>query len=162
MTYALGAADKLAEDGIEAEVIDLRTIRPMDIATVLESVKKTNRCVTVEEAWPQCSVGSEIAAQVMDPRLRLARRAGDPRQWPRRADALCRQPRKAGAAVGRRSRRGGQGRVLRQVARLIPRRPPGALMPTPILMPALSPTMETGTLAKWLKKEGDQVQAPAM
>jgi pyruvate dehydrogenase E1 component beta subunit len=51
-------ADKLAEDGIEAEVIDLRTIRPMDIATVIESVKKTNRCVTVEEAWPQCSVGS--------------------------------------------------------------------------------------------------------
>jgi pyruvate dehydrogenase E1 component beta subunit len=65
MTYALGAADKLAEDGIEAEVVDLRTIRPMDIATVVESVKKTNRCVTVEEAWPQCSVGSEIAAQVM-------------------------------------------------------------------------------------------------
>jgi pyruvate dehydrogenase E1 component beta subunit len=65
MTYALGAAEKLAEDGIEAEVVDLRTIRPMDIATVIESVKKTNRCVTVEEAWPQCSVGSEIAAQVM-------------------------------------------------------------------------------------------------
>jgi pyruvate dehydrogenase E1 component beta subunit len=65
MTYALGAADKLAEDGIEAEVVDLRTIRPMDIETVVASVKKTNRCVTVEEAWPQCSVGSEIAAQVM-------------------------------------------------------------------------------------------------
>jgi pyruvate dehydrogenase E1 component beta subunit len=65
MTYALAAADKLAGDGIEAEVIDLRTIRPMDITTVVESVKKTNRCVTVEEAWPQCSVGSEIAAQVM-------------------------------------------------------------------------------------------------
>jgi pyruvate dehydrogenase E1 component beta subunit len=65
MTYALGAADKLAAEGIEAEVIDLRTIRPMDIATIVESVKKTNRCVTVEEAWPQCSVSSEIAAQVM-------------------------------------------------------------------------------------------------
>ncbi len=65
MTYALGAADKLAAEGIEAEVIDLRTIRPMDIQTVVESVKKTNRCVTVEEAWPQCSVGSEIAAQLM-------------------------------------------------------------------------------------------------
>jgi pyruvate dehydrogenase E1 component beta subunit len=65
MTYALSAADKLAGEGIEAEVIDLRTIRPMDIATVVESVKKTNRCVTVEEAWPQCSVSSEIAAQVM-------------------------------------------------------------------------------------------------
>ena len=65
MTYALAAADKLAAEGIEAEIIDLRTIRPMDIATVVESVKKTNRCVTVEEAWPQCSVGSEIAAQLM-------------------------------------------------------------------------------------------------
>ncbi|MBK1866528.1 pyruvate dehydrogenase complex E1 component subunit beta [Taklimakanibacter albus] len=65
MTYALAAADKLAAEGIEAEVIDLRTIRPMDIATVVESVKKTNRCVTVEEAWPQCSVGTEIAAQLM-------------------------------------------------------------------------------------------------
>jgi pyruvate dehydrogenase E1 component beta subunit len=65
MAYALVAADKLAGEGIEAEVIDLRTIRPMDIATVVDSVKKTNRCVTVEEAWPQCSVGSEIAAQVM-------------------------------------------------------------------------------------------------
>jgi pyruvate dehydrogenase E1 component beta subunit len=65
MTYALGAADKLASEGIEAEVIDLRTIRPMDVATIVESVKKTNRCVTVEEAWPQCSVSSEIAAQVM-------------------------------------------------------------------------------------------------
>jgi pyruvate dehydrogenase E1 component beta subunit len=65
MTYALAAADRLAEDGIEAEIVDLRTLRPMDIATVIESVKKTNRCVTVEEAWPVCSVGSEIAAQIM-------------------------------------------------------------------------------------------------
>ena len=65
MTYALAAADKLAADGIEAEVIDLRTIRPMDLATVLESVKKTNRCVCVEEGYPQFSVTSEIAAQVM-------------------------------------------------------------------------------------------------
>jgi pyruvate dehydrogenase E1 component beta subunit len=65
MTYALGAADKLAQDGIEAEVVDLRTLRPMDIPTVVESVKKTNRCVTVEEGWPICSIGSEIAAQLM-------------------------------------------------------------------------------------------------
>jgi pyruvate dehydrogenase E1 component beta subunit len=65
MTYALGAAEKLAKDGIEAEVIDLRTIRPMDIATVIDSVKRTNRCVTVEEGWPQGSVGSEISAQLM-------------------------------------------------------------------------------------------------
>jgi pyruvate dehydrogenase E1 component beta subunit len=64
MVYALEAAELLAREGIEAEVIDLRSLRPLDIATVLESVKKTNRLVTVEESWPVCSVGSEICAQV--------------------------------------------------------------------------------------------------
>ena len=60
MTYALEAAEKLAEDGIEAEVIDLRTLRPMDTDTVLSSVMKTNRCVTVEAGWPQGSVGGYL------------------------------------------------------------------------------------------------------
>ncbi|MGY6533864.1 MAG: pyruvate dehydrogenase complex E1 component subunit beta [Pararhodobacter sp.] len=64
MTYALEAAEKLAEDGIEAEVIDLRTLRPMDTATIIASVQKTNRLVTVEEGFPQNSVGSHIAATV--------------------------------------------------------------------------------------------------
>ena len=64
MVYALEAAERLAQDGIEAEVIDLRTIRPLDMETVLASVRKTNRIVTVEESWPVCSVGSEICAQV--------------------------------------------------------------------------------------------------
>jgi pyruvate dehydrogenase E1 component beta subunit len=64
MVYALEAAEQLAGEGIEAEVIDLRTLRPLDLPTVIESVKKTNRLVTVEEAWPVCSVGSEICAQV--------------------------------------------------------------------------------------------------
>ena len=64
MNYALEAAEKLAQDGIEAEVIDLRSLRPLDIPTIIESVKKTNRIVTVEEAWPVCSVGSEICARV--------------------------------------------------------------------------------------------------
>jgi pyruvate dehydrogenase E1 component beta subunit len=64
MTYALDAAERLAKEGIEAEVIDLRTLRPLDLDTVLESVRKTNRIVTVEESWPVCSVGSEICAQV--------------------------------------------------------------------------------------------------
>jgi pyruvate dehydrogenase E1 component beta subunit len=62
--YALDAAEQLAGDGIEAEVIDLRSLRPLDLETIIESVKKTNRLVTVEEAWPVCSVGSEICAQV--------------------------------------------------------------------------------------------------
>jgi pyruvate dehydrogenase E1 component beta subunit len=65
MTYALAAAEKLAAEGIECEVIDLRTIRPMDIETVVESVKKTNRCVCVEEGFPRFSVTSEIAAEIM-------------------------------------------------------------------------------------------------
>jgi pyruvate dehydrogenase E1 component beta subunit len=64
MVYALDAAEQLAKEGIEAEVIDLRTLRPLDVETVIASVKKTNRIVTVEEAWPVCSVGSEICAQV--------------------------------------------------------------------------------------------------
>ncbi|MDB5594008.1 MAG: pdhB [Hyphomicrobiales bacterium] len=66
MTYALKAADELAKEGIEAEVIDLRTIRPMDTETVIASVQKTGRCITVEEGWPQSGVGAEIAARVME------------------------------------------------------------------------------------------------
>jgi pyruvate dehydrogenase E1 component beta subunit len=66
MTYALKAAEELAKEQIEAEVIDLRTLRPMDTETIVESVKKTGRIVTVEEGWPQSGVGAEIAARVME------------------------------------------------------------------------------------------------
>ena len=65
MTYALEAAEKLAEDGISAEVIDLRTLRPIDYDTVIASVMKTNRCVTVEEGWPVASMGNHLAATIM-------------------------------------------------------------------------------------------------
>ncbi|MGA9409876.1 MAG: pyruvate dehydrogenase complex E1 component subunit beta [Roseobacter sp.] len=65
MQYALEAAEKLAEDGIDAEVLDLRTIRPMDTASIIKSVMKTNRCVTVEEGWPQGSVGNYISSVIM-------------------------------------------------------------------------------------------------
>jgi len=64
MKVALGAADELAKEEISAEVIDLRTIRPMDWETILESVKKTNRLVIVEEQWPFASVSSEIAYRI--------------------------------------------------------------------------------------------------
>ncbi|WP_425549966.1 pyruvate dehydrogenase complex E1 component subunit beta [Compostibacter hankyongensis] len=64
MKVALGAAEELAKDGVEAEVIDLRTIRPLDWQTIMESVKKTNRLVIVEEQWPMCSVSSEIAYRI--------------------------------------------------------------------------------------------------
>jgi len=66
MTYALEAAERLAADGIEAEVIDLRTIRPMDTDAILASVRKTNRLVTVEEGFPQGSVGNFITSVVME------------------------------------------------------------------------------------------------
>ena len=61
---ALKAAEELANDGIDAEVIDLRTLRPLDTATIIESVRKTNRIVTVEEGWAQSGVGAEICARV--------------------------------------------------------------------------------------------------
>jgi len=65
MKYALEAADKLAEEGISAEVVDLRTLRPMDTDTVVKSVMKTNRCVTVEEGFPVCSIGGHISSVLM-------------------------------------------------------------------------------------------------
>ena len=66
MTYALEAADKLAADGISAEVIDLRTLRPIDYDTIIASVMKTNRCVTVEEGWPVGSIGNHLSATIME------------------------------------------------------------------------------------------------
>jgi pyruvate dehydrogenase E1 component subunit beta len=65
MNYALEAADELAKDGIAAEVIDMRTLRPLDMETVIRSVQKTNRCVTVEEAWPVCSMSDHIGSEIM-------------------------------------------------------------------------------------------------
>jgi pyruvate dehydrogenase E1 component beta subunit len=64
VTVALKAADTLAADGISVEVIDPRTLRPLDDAPILESVRKTNRCVIVEEGWPYAGVGAQIAFQV--------------------------------------------------------------------------------------------------
>jgi pyruvate dehydrogenase E1 component beta subunit len=66
MNYALKAAEELVGEGIDAEVIDLRTLRPMDTATLVESVKKTGRAVTVEEGWKQSGVGAEVAARLME------------------------------------------------------------------------------------------------
>ncbi|HEY4847177.1 MAG TPA: pyruvate dehydrogenase complex E1 component subunit beta [Methylocella sp.] len=66
MVHALKAAEELEREGISAEVVDLRTIRPMDNETVIQSVKKTGRCVTVEEGWPQSGVGAEIIAKIME------------------------------------------------------------------------------------------------
>ena len=66
MQHALEAAEKLASDGIEAEVIDLRTLRPIDYDTLIDSVKKTNRCVTVEEGFPVGSIGNHLSSVIME------------------------------------------------------------------------------------------------
>ena len=66
MQYALKAAEKLAADDIEAEVIDLRTIRPIDYETLIQSVSKTNRCITVEEGFPIASIGNHLSAYIME------------------------------------------------------------------------------------------------
>ena len=66
MTYALAAAEELAKEGVDAEVIDLRTLRPMDVPAIIESVKKTHRCVAIEEGWPQSGIGAEISAGIME------------------------------------------------------------------------------------------------
>ncbi len=66
LDYALEAAEALSGEGIEAEVINLRSLRPLDIDTVIASVAKTNRCVTVEEGWPTCGIGAEISARLME------------------------------------------------------------------------------------------------
>jgi pyruvate dehydrogenase E1 component beta subunit len=66
VSYALSAAEALAKDGIEAEVIDLRSLRPMDVGTIVQSVQKTHRLVAIEEGWPCCGIASEIAARVQE------------------------------------------------------------------------------------------------
>ncbi len=66
VAVALEAAELLAADGIEAEVVNLRSLRPLDTATIVESVKKTNRLVSVEEGWPAAGIGAEIAASMME------------------------------------------------------------------------------------------------
>ncbi|HEY0837093.1 MAG TPA: pyruvate dehydrogenase complex E1 component subunit beta [Azospirillum sp.] len=66
VAHALAAAEQLAQEGIEAEVINLRSIRPLDVHTIVESVKKTNRLVSVEEAWATCGIGAELSAQMME------------------------------------------------------------------------------------------------
>ncbi|MDC3090718.1 pyruvate dehydrogenase complex E1 component subunit beta, partial [Paracoccaceae bacterium] len=65
MMHTLEANNKLKELGISAEIIDLRTIRPIDFETIIESIQKTNRCVTVEESFPVCSIGSYVGSQIM-------------------------------------------------------------------------------------------------
>ena len=153
MTYALQAAEELAKEGISAEVIDLRSLRPMDTDAVIASVKKTNRCVTVEEGFPVCSIGNHISAVLMEkafdyldaPVLNCTGK-DVPMPYAANLEKLA----LVTTAGGDRRR-----------ARPSPTAEERA-MPINILMPALSPTMEEGTLAKWLVKEGDKVTSGAV
>ena len=66
MTYAIKAAAELEKEGIDAEIIDLRSLRPLDTQTIVDSVKKTGRCITIEEGWPQNGIGAEIGMRLME------------------------------------------------------------------------------------------------
>ena len=117
---ALKAAETLAEQGIEAEVINLRSLRPLDTATIVDSVKKTNRLVTVEEGWPFAGIGAEVAMQVIEhafdwldaPPVRV-HGAGC-------AAALCGQSGETRAAAARMGGRRGEEAGLRGTARWQP------------------------------------------
>ena len=150
MSHTLQAAEALAGEGIEAEVIDLRSLRPMDTETVIASVRKTNRCVTVEEGFPVVLDRQPPVGGADGEGVRPSRRAGAQLHRQGRADALCRQPREARARHGPRDHRRLQGGHLSLGSDAVT---------INILMPALSPTMEEGTLAKWLVKEGDKVSS---
>ena len=112
VTVALKAADTLAADGISCEVIDPRTLRPLDDGPIVESVRKTNRCVILEEGWPYAGVGAQIAYQVQqaafgDLDAPIARVTGA-----RRADAIRQEPRAPGDAVAGAVGGGGAGSVV--------------------------------------------------
>ena len=147
---ALQAAEELAKQGIDAEVINLRSLRPFDTETIVNSVKKTNRLVSVEEGWPFAGIGSELAAQMMEHAFDwldapVKRVHGLDVPLPYAANLETHGP----AAAGEHRR--GRPRGLQSLTR-------GRAMSINILMPALSPTMTEGKLAKWHVKEGDTRQ----
>ncbi len=150
------AAQTLADEhGVQAEVIDPRTLRPLDLDTILESVRKTNRCVIVEEGWPHGGVGANLAALIaeqafddLDAPVARVTRGG-------RADAVLE------AAGGHRvparaaDRGGGAGGAGPGARRSIDERDERLM--AELVMPRLSDTMEEGTILRWLKADGEQV-----
>ncbi len=142
------AARTLAEEhGVEAEVIDPRTLRPLDLDTILASVRKTNRCVIVEEGWPHGGVGANLAALSPNRHSTTSTHRSSAS-----AAQTCRCPTPSRWRTSRtRTRR-------RSCTRRSPRpaRPRCALM-AEIVMPRLSDTMEEGTILRWLKRDGEHV-----
>jgi pyruvate dehydrogenase E1 component beta subunit len=152
---ALQAAGKLEKEGIEADVLDLRTIRPLDMDAILETVAKTNRVVYVEEGWPYAGTGAQVVSMIqdeafdhLDAPVKRVTQADVPMPYAKGLENLgatrcCIDERKnlypnSPDAGLRRSRR-------------------AVTMATKVHMEALSPTMEEGQLVQWLKSEGDDV-----
>ncbi len=145
---ALKAADQLAaEHGIEAEVIDPRTLRPLDLDTILDSVKKTNRAVIVEEGWPHGGVGANMAALIqeqafdwLDAPVGRVTGADVPMPYSKPLEQAAVPARGARGAGGARHL---QGRLA---------------VASDVVMPRLSDSMEEGTVLKWLVEVGGEVK----
>ena len=154
LTAERAAETLAAEHGVQAEVIDPRTLRPLDLDTILASVRKTNRCVVVEEGWPHGGVGANLAALISEQAFDdldapVARVTGAdvpmPYSKPLEDIAYPHEPQIVHAALailGLRTAAAGT---------------ESALM-ADIVMPRLSDTMEEGTILRWLKRDGEQVR----
>ncbi len=149
---ALEAAEKLAAEGIDAEVINLRSLRPLDVETITTSVIKTNRIVSIEEGWPFAGIGSEIAALMME-------HAFDHLDAPVVRVTGADVPMPYAANLEQLALPHAEQIVAAAKVRLLSLNEGADPMPTHVLMPALSPTMTEGKLAKWLKNEGDEVRS---
>ena len=147
---ALRVADNLSRDGIEVEVVDLRSLRPLDAETVAESVRKTNRALIAEEGWPTYGVSAELAARIHRALLRRSRRAGRAGRRRRGADALLQASGAGCAAAGVEDRGRGAVTAGRDAGSH-----EGGFVSEELVMPRLSDTMEEGTIGRWLVHEGD-------
>ena len=144
------AADALAKEGIEAEIVDPRTLRPLDEELIFESVRKTNRCVVVEEGWRYAGFGAEIADRVqrecfddLDAPVLRVTAADVPMPYAKTLEKV----------VPPAAREGRGGRQAGHVSACGP-----GMSVTKVVLAKLSPTMEEGTIVKWSKQEGDAVK----
>ena len=156
---ALAVADRLSKSGVEVEVVDLRSLRPLDVETVAASVSKTSRALVAEEGWSTYGVGAEVAARIAPRLLRRPRRAGRARGRRRGADAVCQAARARRAAArgqdrGRRATPAGRvrrGRLGRE----------GSRWPRSSSCRASATPWSGAPSRRWLKHEGDTRGAPA-
>ena len=146
---ALEAAAALAKEGIEAEIVDLRTLSPLDIDTVIESVEKTGHLVCVDEANPRCSIAADVSAQVVQGAFGALKRPDPDGHRAAHAGAVL-----AGAGGPLHPQRGADRRGGQASAR---RRTPLMAAITPIVMPKWGLSMEEGTVVSWLVEEGAEI-----